>query len=185
MQKEATITTKKEVRYEIEVEGAKGYLAPLTFHVAEAALGYTFRQFPKMITAGEIIINSLLVDGSPKFKTDKNSAFFSRACMEAYKILEMLAYEISEDDKIIVELKGKKYSCQLSKEIARDTLEDALGLIRPNAGNPMPLTAGKMILTSCWIEGDEEIKTNDELLVPVCLAAYYRIEQKEASLKKL
>jgi hypothetical protein len=35
-----------------------------------------------------------------------------------------------------------------------------------------------MILENCWIEGDEEIKTNPELLVPACLASYYRIETK-------
>jgi hypothetical protein len=174
----------KKIRYEIEVEGAVGKLAPLSFHVAEACLGFTFRQFPKMITAGEILLNSLFVEGDKKFTTDKNSAFFTRACLEAYKIVELLSYEI-DGDTITVETEGKKYSCTLKKDIDRNVLEDALGLIKPNAGNPFPLTAGKMILENCWIDGDEEIKTNPELLVPACLASYYRIEKKETSLKKL
>ncbi len=177
-------TQNVKIRYEIEVEGAVGKLAPLSFHVAEACLGFTFRQFPKMISAGEIILNSLFVSGDKKYTTNKNSPFFTRACLEAYKIIELLAYEI-DGDTITVETEGKKYSCKLKKDIDRNVLEDALGLIRPNGGNPFPLTAGKMILENCWIEGDEEIKTNPELLVPACLASYYRIEAKETSLKKL
>lgn len=174
----------KKIRYEIEVEGAKGNLAPLTFQVAEAALGFTFRQFPKMITAGEIIINSLFVSGSPKYKNDKDSSWWSRACIEACKVLDALSYKV-DGDTITVETEGKTYTCTLKKDMSRDTLEDALGLIRPNAGNPMPLTAGRLILNDCWIEGDEEIKTNDELLICACLAAYGRIHEKEASIKKL
>ena len=174
----------KKIRYEIEVEGAVGKLAPLSFHVAEACLGLTFTQFPKMIQAGEILLNSLFVSGDKKYTTDKNSAFFTRACLEAYKIIELLSYEI-DGDKITVETEGKKYSCTLKKDIDRSVLENALGLIRPNFGAPFPLTAGKMILENCWLDGDEEIKTNHELLVPACLASYYRIEAKETSLKKL
>ena len=174
----------KKVRYEIEVEAARGFLAPLSFHVAEAALGFTFRQFPKMITAGEIIVNSLFLHGSPKYKNDKKGAWWSRVCLEAYKILDLIAYKL-ENDTIVVECEGKEYKCKLNSDIDRDTLEDALGLIRPNAGNPMPLTAGRLILKNCWIEGDEEILTNDELLIPACLAAYYRIEEKESSIKKV
>jgi hypothetical protein len=181
------MTTKnKEVRYEIEVEGAKAFLAPLTFPVAEASLGFTFRQFPKKISAGEIILNSLYSHGSPKYKNTKpDSPWFVKACLEAVKILDLLAYKITDDDRIEVEFKGKTYSCKLSEEIPRDTLEDALGLLTPNAGNSMPLTAGKLILNACWLEGDEEIKTNHELLIPVCLAVYYRINKAESSLKKL
>lgn len=177
-------TKDKKHRYEIEVEGVKGFLAPLSFPVAEAALGYSFRQFPKLITAGEILVNSLLVGGSSKFKTDRKGAWWYKVCLESYKIIDLIAYEIN-DDVITVEKDGKKYTCKLKKEVSRDTLEDALGLIRPNAGNPLPLTAGRLILKECWIEGDEEIKTDDELLIPACLAAYNTIEEKEGSLKKL
>jgi len=180
-----TIAKKPEIRYELEMEGAKCNLAPLSFHVAEAALGFTFRQFPKMLQAGEILINSLWVSGSPRFKNNKDSFFFSRACLEAYKIIEMMEYRTTDETITVFGKHGKEFTCKLNKEIPRDVLEDALGLIKPNAGNPYPLTAGKMILEACWIEGAEEIKTDDELLVPACLAAYYRIERKEASLKKL
>ncbi|QHB38496.1 hypothetical protein lotta81_gp038 [Flavobacterium phage vB_FspM_lotta8-1] len=174
----------KKHRYEIEVEGAKAFLAPLSFPVAEAALGFTFRQYPKMITAGEILVNSLFLHGSPKYKNDKKSGWWSRVCLEAYKILDLLAYEII-DERIVVEKDGKKYSCKLSKDVSRDVLEDALGLIRPNSGNPLPLTAGRMILNDCWLEGDEEIKNDHELLICASLAAYYSIEEKEASIKKI
>jgi len=74
----------KEIRYEIEVEGAKGFLAPLTFPVAEASLGFMFKQFPKKISAGEIVLNSLFLHGSPKYKNSKpDSPWFVKASLEA------------------------------------------------------------------------------------------------------
>ncbi len=182
--------TKKERRYELEVEGAKCFLAPLSFQVAEAALGFIFLPRPKKVMAGEIILNSLFLEGSPKFKVKPGSAasntmFWIKACLEAYKIVERLSYNVDEEDCLVLDFKGKDYKCKLNKDIDRDVFEEALGHVTPNIGNPMPLTAGRLILKDTWLEGDDEILTNHELLVPACLAAYYRIEKKEGSLKKL
>jgi hypothetical protein len=58
-----------------------------------------------MITAGEILLNSLLFQVTNTL--NKNSAFFLRACLETYKI-ELLSYEI-EGDVITVETE-EKYS---------------------------------------------------------------------------
>lgn len=177
---------KKEARYELEIEGAKAFLAPLTFAVAEASLGFKFRQFPKNISAGEIIVNSLFLHGSPKFKNSKPDSVFSvKAFLQASQILDLLSYRLHEDTIFVKNHKGIEFKFKLAQEIPRDALEDALGLLQPNSGNSMPLTAGKRILEACWLEGDEEIKQDDEMLICACLASYYRINKAESSLKKL
>lgn len=177
-------------RYELNVDGVRCYLAPLTFHVAEAALGFTFLQFPKPIAAGEILINSLFIEGSPKFK-NKKDMFWNKACVQASKALAGLFYAIEDDPKekgvsvVTLELEGKEYKFRIGGEPDRDSLEDALGLVSPNYGQPRPLTAGKKILDACWIDGDEEVRTNDELLIIACLVGYRMIESANASLTKL
>jgi hypothetical protein len=174
-------TKEQKIRFNLEVGGARGFLAPLSFAVAEAALGYTFAARPKYLTAGAIIINSLWVRGSKTLQDGGEN--FDEACMQAYKAIEGIEYKFN-DGELSIFLEGKNYTCKIG-EIKRETLEDAIGLIRPFAGFAKPLTAGKQILFDCWISGDEEIKTNDELLVPACLAAYYLIKFKGASLKKV
>lgn len=79
-----------------------------------------------------------------------------------------------------ITVKGK--SCKLS-EISRGTLEIALGMIMKPT--PEYIRAGEIIILNCWIEGDEEIKTNDKLLVPAAMKAYELIELEEAELKKI
>lgn len=175
--------TKDEIRFELEVGGAKGFLAPLTFAVVEAALGFTFKQKPQYLTAGAIVINSLWVRGSKTLQ--KGGANFDEACSQAYfGCIHNLQY-VFKDDEITVNFKGKDYSCKIG-EVKRETLEEVLGLILPFGGtNPKPLTAGKMIIDESWISGDEEIKENPELLIPACLAAYHLIKFRNASIKKV
>jgi hypothetical protein len=84
--------------------------------------------------------------------------------------------------KYVLEIEGKK--CYL-KAITRPVMEQALGLIMPLTGSPKMITAGEMILNSCWISGDDEIKTDPELYVDACLNAVQLIERKASSLKKL
>lgn len=185
----------KEVRYEIEVEGAKGYLAPLSFPVAEAALGYIFAQTPRYLTAGGIIINSLFVKGSPSLK--EGGAHYDDACLQAYATVNSLTY-VYKDGQITIpyreKVEGKdgvmiyrpkNFRCKINDKVKRETLEDCLGLIMPNIGNPKPLTAGKALLNENWIEGDEEIKTNDELLIVACLACFFILKHKQGSIKKV
>lgn len=183
----------KETRYELEVGGAKAYLAPLSFPVAEAAMGNIFQQVPKYLTAGGIILNSLWVRGSAKLK--EGGEDYDEACLQAYSTIETIAYKFA-DNKIEIPYTGKDkngkvftkvYKCEIKGKIDRETLETALGLIRPNVGLPKPLTAGLEILTENWVSGDEEIKdgSNDELLIAACTACYYLVNMKGSKLKKV
>lgn len=178
-------------RYEIEVGGAKGYLAPLSFPVAEAAMGNIFQAVPRYLTAGGIILNSLWVRGSKKLQ--EKGEDYDEACLQAYAAVESIEYTFA-DNKIEIPYTGKDkdgktftkvYKCEIKGQLERETLETALGLIRPNIGLPKPLTAGKEILFKNWVSGDDEIKTNDELLIAACTACYYLVKMKGASLKKV
>jgi hypothetical protein len=185
----------KEIRYELEVEGAKCYLAPLSFPVAEAALGFIFSASPRYLTAGGIVINSLFIKGSAKLK--ENGEHYDEACLQAYATVNSLSYVYKEGQITIphqVKEKGKDgkefykpkdFKCKISEKVARETLENCLGLIMPNIGNPKPLTAGRALLLENWIEGDEEIKTNDELLIVACLACFFILKHKQGSIKKV
>lgn len=181
----------KDVRYELEIGGAKGYLAPLSFPVAEAAMGNIFQPIPKYLTAGGIILNSLWVRGSKKLQ--EKGTDYDEACLQAYSVVENIEYTFA-DNKIEIpytdaDKQGKPrtkiYKCEIKGQLERETLETALGLIRPNIGLPKPLTAGKEILLKNWVSGDEEIKTNDELLIAACTACYYLVRMKGATLKKV
>ncbi len=87
--------------------------------------------------------------------------------------------------------KGAKYVLEIEgfkaylKGINRAVLETALGLIMPVHGQPKLITAGEMILNACWIDGDDEIKKDDELMVEACLQCVSLIERKSAIIKKL
>ena len=48
-----------------------------------------------------------------------------------------------------------------------------------------PLKFNEVILNNCWLGGDEEIKTNDELLLAVSSKLPDLIQIKEATLEKL
>lgn len=177
----------KKVRYELEVDGAKGFLAPITFPVAEASLGYIFAEIPKYLAAGGILINSLWVRGSKKLK--EGGEDYDEACLQASSMLREIPFE-KDGDTIKIpytdsEGKSKIYTCQIKDKIQRETLEECLGLILPNTGNPKPLTAGKKILFENWIDGDKEIKENDELLIAACLSCYHLVRFKGSKLKKV
>lgn len=183
--------TKKIERFEIEVEGAKGYLAPLTFAVAEVALGYLYAQSPRYLDAGEVVIKSLWVRGSKTLQ--EKGKYYDDACLQASKVpssidynlqdgvISIAHYEVLKDGSRV----SKTYTCKIKDEISRNALQDCLGLIAPTQGNPKPLTAGKIMLDEAWLEGDKEIKQNEELLVAACLACYYLVKIKSGNLKKL
>lgn len=181
----------KDIRYSLEVGAAKGYLAALSFPVVEAAMGNVFQPVPRYLTAGAIIINSLWVKGSKKLQ--EKGEDFDEACIQAYSAVEGIEYTFT-DNVISIPYTGKDkqgktftkvYKCEVKGQIERETLETALGLIRPNVGLPKPLTAGKEILLKNWVSGDEEIKTNDELLIAACTACYYLVNMKGSRLKKV
>lgn len=87
--------------------------------------------------------------------------------------------------------KGAKFELNIEGRIAylkpinRVVMETALGLIMPISGSPKLITAGELILNACWIEGDEEIKKDEDLFCEACLQAVSLIERKNATLKKL
>lgn len=89
-------------------------------------------------------------------------------------------FEITvEDDN------GKEFKCRLSS-VSRNVLEVVIGLIMPSGGEkPQYLKAGELILNSCWISGDEEIKNDEELLIAASMQAYKLFELKKTTLSKL
>lgn len=53
------------------------------------------------------------------------------------------------------------------------------------AGKENPLKFNEVILNSCWLAGDEEIRTNDTLFLSASAKIAEIIEVKEAELEKL
>lgn len=85
---------------------------------------------------------------------------------------------------IEVEHEDKTLKCYL-KPISRQTMEIVLGLTMAVSGPPQYIRAGEVILNACWVGGDDEIRKNDDLLVPAAMQAYRLVEVKNAELKKL
>lgn len=48
-----------------------------------------------------------------------------------------------------------------------------------------PIKFNEIILKNCWIQGDEEIQTDDNLFLGICPKLAEIIEVKEAEIKKL
>jgi hypothetical protein len=53
------------------------------------------------------------------------------------------------------------------------------------AGKDNPLKFNEVLLNDCWLGGDEEIKTNDDLFLSASAKISELIEVKEAELEKL
>lgn len=53
------------------------------------------------------------------------------------------------------------------------------------AAKENPLKFNEVILNECWIDGDEEIRTDDELFLSASSKVAEMIELKEAELEKL
>ncbi len=70
------------------------------------------------------------------------------------------------------------------KKVNRGTLEIALGFLMKINSNPEPIKAGEIIINTCWVCGDEEIRSNDDYFMGACLQASGLIEQKSSFLKK-
>jgi len=86
--------------------------------------------------------------------------------------------------KAAYELTIGEYKCKLS-EPTRHELKIAYAKLMRMTGELNLVEAGEILLNSCWISGDAEIKKNDDLFISACLKAAELIEVKEASLKKL
>ena len=82
------------------------------------------------------------------------------------------------------ELEIEGYKCTLRK-IDRATLKVVYAKMLKANGEMNLLDSGEIILNTCWLDGDKEIKDNDDLWVAACLKCVELIEQKEATIKKL
>ncbi len=89
--------------------------------------------------------------------------------IEALKKKHGEIYEVEVDDKV----------CYLKKP-SRKVL--SLAAVQ---GQRDPLKYNEVILANCWVDGDEEIKTDDACFLGVSGVLADLIEVKEASLKKL
>ena len=82
------------------------------------------------------------------------------------------------------EIEVDGFKCKLSKP-TRQTLKIVYAKMLKADGSLNLLEGGEIMLNSCWVEGDKEIKEKDDLFLSACMAAVQLIEIKEASLKKL
>ena len=89
--------------------------------------------------------------------------------IEELKMKHGDVFEVEVEDKV----------CYLKKP-TRKVLSAAA-----TVGQKDPLRYNEVILTNCWIAGDEEIKSEDGLFLGVSSVLSELIEVKTASLKKL
>lgn len=75
-------------KYVLEIEGKKCYLKAITRPVMEQALGLIMplTGSPKMITAGELILNACWIDGDAEIKSDPE--LYVDACLNAVQLIE-------------------------------------------------------------------------------------------------
>lgn len=74
--------------------------------------------------------------------------------------------------------------CYLKKP-DRATMEVALGLTMSMTKAPEYIKAGEIIINSCWISGDEEIRTDEDNLIAAAMQAFTLVNMKSAELKKV
>lgn len=89
--------------------------------------------------------------------------------IEGWKAKYNDVFEIKVDDK----------TCYLKKP-DRKTLAFAL-----TKANTAPLEFGEILINNCWLAGDEEIKTNDDLFLAVTTKLDALVQFKQAEIKKL
>lgn len=91
---------------------------------------------------------------------------------------------MAKDTKAAYEIEIEGFKCKLSKP-TRHTLKIVYAKMLKADGSLNLIEGGEIMLNSCWIEGDKEIKANDDLFISACMAAVQLVEVKEATLKKL
>ena len=100
--------------------------------------------------------------------------------MEENKVIteeQIEAWKKKYRDVFSVEIDGKT---AYLKKPDRRTLSAAAVI-----GKTDPMKYNEVLLNNCWLGGDEEIKTDDELFLGVSAKLGDLIEIKEAELKKL
>ena len=85
--------------------------------------------------------------------------------------------ELKKKHGALYEITVDGYSCIVRKPNRKDLSYVAA------VKNPMQMT--ETLLNQLWVEGDEEIKTEDDLFLAACSTLGELIQVKEAELKKL
>ena len=91
---------------------------------------------------------------------------------------------MAKQTKAAYEIEVDGFTCKLA-EPTRQVLKIVYAKMLKADGSLNLVEGGEIMLNSCWIEGDKEIKENDNLFISACLSACQLIEVKEAKLKKL
>jgi len=86
--------------------------------------------------------------------------------------------------KAAYEIEVEGFTARLS-EPTRQILKIVYAKMMKADGSLNLVEGGEIMLNSCWIDGDKEIKEDDQLFISACLSAVGLIETKEATLKKL
>ena len=89
--------------------------------------------------------------------------------IEAWKVLHGEIFAITVEDKI-----------GYLKKVDRKTLSFASSI-----GTKDPIKFNEIILTNCWLGGDDELKNNDDYFLAVSGTLSQLIVVKEAELSKL
>lgn len=87
--------------------------------------------------------------------------------------------EWKEKYKDIYEVTADGHVCYLRKPNRRELSYASV------AGKSDPMKFNEVILSQCWLDGDDEIKTDDALFLGVSAQVAQIVEVKEAELKKL
>lgn len=78
---------------------------------------------------------------------------------------------------------GNEYSCRL-KEPGFEEMNMAFMALETKGGKVDYAGAGRVIMNTCWVDGDEIIKVNAKLLFAACLQASSLVEIYHAEVKK-
>lgn len=78
---------------------------------------------------------------------------------------------------------GQEYSCRI-KEPGFEEINMAFMALETKGGKLDIAGAGRVIISTCWVDGDEIIKENPKFLFPACLEAWKLVEVYQAEIKK-
>ncbi|MEE3483267.1 MAG: hypothetical protein VZQ98_02955 [Bacteroidales bacterium] len=98
---------------------------------------------------------------------------------ETYKATEEQIRQWKEKHGDVYEITVDGRRCYLRKPNRRELSYASV------AGKSDPMRFNEIILNQCWLEGDEEIKTDDSLFLGVSAQIATLVEVKEAEIKKL
>lgn len=80
---------------------------------------------------------------------------------------------------VVVKVSDEEYAVAYLKKPSRQVLSASMSLVEQD-----PIRSDEIILQGCWIEGDERIKTDDDLFFAVTPHLRKLMEFKTAELKK-